>query len=253
MRLYRKLPIEHKLRLIIMACVSAALVLMCVAVLIYDQITFRQSMRNDLAVLAEMFGSSSTAALSFQDGRTADELLSGLKAKRAIVQAFLYTPDGRPFAGYYRDPHSRKPGPPALKAEAVWFDRDRLKLFRFIELEGQNIGAIYFESDLDELVMGLKRVAGIMVLILLVTFLLALGLSAKLQRTISGPIAHLAETVRNVSRERNYAARAARLTEDELGQLTDLFNEMLSEIERRDRELLGHRDHLCHQRCPGLF
>src|SRR5437879_5608638 len=186
MSLYRKLPIQLKLRLVIMACVSAALALMCVAVLIYDQITFRQSMRNDLAVLAEMFGSSSTAALSFQDNHAAEELLAGLKAKRAVVQAFLYTPDGSPFAGYYRGPDSRQPASPALKAEAVWFDRNRLKLFRFIELEGQNIGAIYFESDLDELDMRFKRVAVIMMLILMVTSLLALGLSSMLQRTISG-------------------------------------------------------------------
>src|SRR5207249_3552873 len=137
------------------------------------------------------------------------------------------TPDGSPFAGYYRGPDSRRPASPALKAEALWFDRNSLKLFRFIELEGQNVGAIYFESDLDELDMRFKRVAGIMLLILMVTSLLALGLSSMLQRTISRPIAHLAETVTSVSREKNYAARAARWTDDELGQLTDSFNEML--------------------------
>src|ERR1051326_2301302 len=241
---YRRLPIQQKLRLIIMVCVSAALALMCVAGVIYDQITFRQSMRNDLVVLAEMFGSSSTAALSFQDDRTAEELLSGLKAQGAVVQAFLYTPDGQPFAAYYRGAVTRNAAPRTLRMERVWFEQERLKLFHFIELDGQRIGAIYLESDLDELDVRLKRVAGIMLGILIITTLLALGLSSRLQRTISSPIAHLAETVRNVSREKNYAARAVRLTDDELGQLTDSFNEMLSEIERRDEELLEHRDRL---------
>src|ERR1041384_4532342 len=189
MGFYRKLPIQRKLRLIIMACVSAALVLMCVAALIYDQIAFRHTLRNDLAVLAEMIGSSSTAALTFEDDHTAEELLAGLRAKRAIVRAFLYTPEGAPFASYYRDAQAPRPVPPALQQNVVWFDRDTLRLFQFIEMGGQKIGAIYFESDLNELYIRLKRVGGIMVLILMVTTVLALGLSSMLQRAISRPIA----------------------------------------------------------------
>src|SRR5262249_6664146 len=81
----------------------------------------------------------------------------------------------------------------------------------------------------------LKSGAYIMLLIMAVTSVAALGLSSLLQRAISSPIAQLADTVRDVSHQKNYAARAVRLTDDELGQLTDSFNEMLSEIERRDK------------------
>jgi len=35
-----------------------------------------------------------------------------------------------------------------------------------------------------------------------------------------------------------------KVADDDLGQLTDVFNEMLSEIERRDEDLLRHRDRL---------
>src|SRR5580700_9428100 len=99
---YRNLPIRDKLRLIIMTTVSISLLLVCAAVLAYDDSANRQSMRNDLAVLAEMTGANSTAALSFGDARAAEELLSGLKAKRGVILAFLYSADGRPFAAYHR-------------------------------------------------------------------------------------------------------------------------------------------------------
>src|SRR4051794_8958957 len=98
MSFYRKLPIRHKLRLVIMACVNTALLLACTAGLTYDHINFRHSVCDNLAILAEIFGSSSTAALSFQDNRAAEELLSGLKANQSIVRAFLYLPDGTPLA-----------------------------------------------------------------------------------------------------------------------------------------------------------
>src|SRR6266404_2430379 len=98
--IYRQLPIKQKLRLIIMTSLSVALLLMCVAVLAYDRITWRQAMQDDLGVIAEMFGSSSTAALSFGDAKAAHELLSGLKSKHPIVTACLCTADGKLFATY---------------------------------------------------------------------------------------------------------------------------------------------------------
>ena len=64
---YRDLSISHKLRLVIMFTVSAALILACTAVLVYDWLAARDSMRNDLMVEAAMFSTNSTAALSFKD------------------------------------------------------------------------------------------------------------------------------------------------------------------------------------------
>src|SRR5580698_2035441 len=52
---YGNLPLKHKLRLIIMSVVTAALVFDSAAVLAYDQIESRSKMRSDLRVLAEIF------------------------------------------------------------------------------------------------------------------------------------------------------------------------------------------------------
>ena len=43
---YRNLPIKYKLRMVTMLTVIAALILACTAVLVYDQLTARESMRN---------------------------------------------------------------------------------------------------------------------------------------------------------------------------------------------------------------
>src|SRR5580698_8749860 len=47
-----------------------------------------------------------------------------------------------------------------------------------------------------------------------------------------------------VSHRKNYAVRAVKEADDDLGQLIDTFNEMLSEIELRDAELYNYRDQL---------
>ena len=240
---YRNLPIKHKLRLVIMATVSCALMLACAAVVVYDQIAARESMRNDLDVLAEIFSANSTAALSFNDRPAAEELLSTLRAKQHITSAFLYRADGTAFASYHRPGASGEMVLPS-SGDRTWFEGDRLTVFKSVLLNGQKTGSVCLTSDLEELHARLLRFAGIVLGILTGTVLLALLLSSRLQRIILRPIVHLAEVARLVSSEKAYGLRAVKHADDDLGQLTDIFNQMLTEIERRDEELTGHRDRL---------
>jgi hypothetical protein len=89
--IYRNLSVRHKLRLIVMATVTAALLCACAAVLVYLRIAAREGMRNDLEVMAQMLGANSTAALSFEDEKVGAEILSSLRVKRQIVAARILT------------------------------------------------------------------------------------------------------------------------------------------------------------------
>ena len=241
---YRNLPINYKLRIVIMFTVSVALILACSAVLAYDQLAARNSMRSELGVLADIFSANSTAALSFKDPVAANELLSTLEANRSILVALIYSADGKPFASYYRAHEPIRSAPRALRGDGSWFEGDRLVLRRSVVFAGQTIGTVYVESDLKELGARLRRFAGIILAILVGASFLALILSSKLQGIIFKPIAHLAQVAETVSHGKDYATRAVKSADDDLGQLTDTFNEMLSEIERRDLALRGYQDSL---------
>ncbi len=238
---YRNLAVKHKLRLIILFAVVAALVPAFIAVVSYDQIAARRDMRNDLDVLAEMVGSNSTAAVTFGDKRAAEELLSGLKAKKHIVAAMIFSEDGQPFASYRRQGPAGAPLPVRRSSESR-FEGDRLIVYRDIRMAGQTAGVIYLESDLTELHQRLTRFAWTVFLILAASSALAMSLSSKLQRAVSGPIAHLAGVAKRVSGQKNYTVRAVKQSDDDLGQLIDSFNGMLAEIEARDEELLNRGD-----------
>ncbi len=237
-RSYRNLQVKRKLQLIIMFTVAAALMLACVAILAYDQYASAQEMQRDLGILAEIFASNSTAALSFGDQEAAAEILSGLKAKPHIITAVIYGPDGNPFATYFRNGTPRTAAPP-MRPDAAWFEIGRFKLFRSILLNRQIIGAVYLESDVGELRARLGRFAWMLLAILLATFFFAYALSSRLQRIVSEPIAHIAATAKIVSLDKNYSVRALKQADDDLGQLTDTFNEMLSQIEQ-NRHSLEH-------------
>jgi signal transduction histidine kinase len=243
---YRNLNVRLKLRLIVMATVTAALLCACAAVIVYDRMAARESMRNDLEVMAEMLGANSTAALSFEDSRVGEEILSTLRVKRQIVAARLLTAGGRSLAAYRRV--SAPPSAmPAGTADGVWFEPRRLIAFKSVTLSGARLGTVYLESDLEQLDTTLHRFAWIVAAILLGAWLLGLSLASRLQGMILNPIAHLGRAARIVSKEKKYSTRAVKVSDDDLGQLTDVFNEMLSEIEHRDEELLGHQDRLEHE------
>jgi signal transduction histidine kinase/CheY-like chemotaxis protein len=237
-RSYRNLPVKRKLQLIIMFTVAAALMLACTAILAYGQYSGAQDLRHDLGILAEIFASNSTAALTFGDQKAAAEILSGLRVKSHIVTAVIYGADGTPFATYFRDGTPRT-GAPRMQPDAAWFEIGRLKLFQTIVLNRQTIGAVYIESDVGELTARLGRFAWILLAIQMTTFFLAYALSSRLQRIVSEPIAHIAATAKIVSVDKKYSVRAVKQADDDLGLLTDTFNEMLSEIER-NRDGLEH-------------
>ncbi len=168
----------------------------------------------------------------------------GLRAKRSIVTAAIYSADGQVFASYRRDPASPAPASFPSNRDGGSFQDGRLYIFQRIVLQQQLIGSIYLESDLGEVYSKLREFVLIVILTLIVALLLAFILSAKLQTAISQPIARLAEAAKAVSEDKDFSVRAAKTANDELGQLTDTFNGMLAEIQEKDRQLLSHRDRL---------
>ena len=239
-----KLSIKHKLQTVIMLTVGLALFLSGAGVLTYEYAGLRKSLRDDVTTLAEMIGANSTAALSFNDQTSAGELLRGLHVHPHILAASIYAPDGSMLASYVRAGSIGSVPPTSPKPADGFFKDGLLYLTRNVVLDGQVVGAVYLESDLSETHLRLAEFIGIIAATLITAGLAAYLLAARLQRVISEPVLHLAHTARTVTLEKNYALRATRQTDDELGLLIDGFNEMLSEIQQRDIALERHRDSL---------
>src|SRR5437588_9965192 len=162
---YRNLPIKYKLHLLTLITAFAALTFAVGTVLAYYYVV-RDSTRNDLTVLAEIFGANSTAALSFNDPKAAEELLSGLAAKRSILSAYLYTPDGKVFSRYRRGAEPSDAPLARSGDDESWFENGHIKIYRRIRLGSQPVGAIYLESDLGEFYAQVKQFSGIVLIIL---------------------------------------------------------------------------------------
>lgn len=244
MRTFGDLSIKRKLTLIMMLTGVVALVLSCASFIAYDQVFSRRAMAQELTSLAEIISSNSTAAVTFNDAESATETLAALSARPHITSACIYTSEAKPLAQFVRSDQPSGFVPPHPQTDGHHTANDRLKLFRSIILDGEVVGFLYLESDLEELHSRLERYSWILGIILLASSLLTFLLASRLQSLISKPIVGLARTARVISADRNYSLRATKLGNDEVGLLIDDFNQMLGQIQFRDQQLEQHRNNL---------
>ena len=239
----RDIPIQRKLTLVILLTSSFALLLMGSALITYELVTFRRTLAVNIGVLAQIIGSNSTAALAFDDKKNAQEILSALAAERQIVSAAIYDNDGALFASFPEGrPRSDFPLQPGHDGHA--FEQRSLLMFQPILQEGKRLGTIFLRADLGEMYSRLSVYGTLLALVGGCSFLGALLLSRILQRRISSPILALAEVATAVSERQDYSVRAIRHGNDELGQLTAAFNQMLTRIGESNAALAGSEERL---------
>jgi signal transduction histidine kinase/CheY-like chemotaxis protein len=247
---FRNLSLARKLTALGMASAAAALLVGGAVSLTFDLVTEAADERREIATIAEVTSINSAAAVTFADGAAATETLSALRANRHIIAAAIQLADGRILARYDRDagtPARIRPAVPAAMSEATAFDWHNLVLGvnRPIELaHGEVIALLQVESDITELWLRAEEYAAVLLCVTTVGALVSFMLSRRLQRVISGPLLKLTAVIRAVTQDQRFEARAEKAGNDEIGELIDGFNEMLGEIQERDRRLLGHQEEL---------
>jgi PAS domain S-box-containing protein len=232
----RHFSIKKRVRAVILFASVVVLLVTAAAFVIYEALSFRVRLVRSLSTLADVIADNSVGALAFDNRPVAEEILFALRAEPDIEAAALYNHEGKLFATY----------PPSLPADRFpaqigkfgheFTDRG-VVLFQTVTQEQKPIGTLYLRSSLRGLYQQFWRYAAIVGAVLLASLGAALALSQILQRRISDPILALTETVRSVSQHSDYSVRAPKLTEDELGILTDAFNRMLAEIHDNQQRL----------------
>jgi signal transduction histidine kinase/CheY-like chemotaxis protein len=117
-------------------------------------------------------------------------------------------------------------------------------LWQPIDVDGGRLGTVYLEGSLAQSNDRLLGYAAVLGAALFGSALVSFALARKLQGVISKPLEELTRVTRTVSHGRDYSLRAAVRSDDEIGYLVDAFNQMLEQIQARDRELALHRDNL---------
>jgi signal transduction histidine kinase len=232
---FRDLSVRHKQLLAAVAVVVTALAVVISAFIAATFGYMRASAESELATQAAIVADSIAPAIAFDDEPTAADSLAALATRPTIDFACIYSRTGHVFARYVRDAAAFQCPAAAAAGRAVTLSH--LTLEREIRERGAHVGTVVIQRNLTDVYDTVR----FQILVTIVA--LALGIAAAaivalpLHRSIATPIIHLASTAREVSERGDYSIRARKQGNDEVGQLVDTFNQMLTDIGQRDRDL----------------
>ena len=235
-QLIRNTSLSKKLMFIITLVSSFSIVLASLIYFSSEYVSKKNTMVNNLEIIAKIVGDNNSAAILFNDPGSTEESLKFLRKDPNITKAVIYNRSGEVFGVYHRD--SVKIDFQQLRGEGFLFTEKYLEVFTLLFLDDENIGAVYIQSDLAELNQLLKESLETLLIGLSAAIVISILLSIWLQKLISQPILRLAKVSEEVSKTKDYSLRIEKESNDEIGTLMDDFNQMLEQIEKQNTALL---------------
>ena len=231
----------------LIAVLAAGLTLTAVALL-----ALRVYSDQNLRLVARSMSYTVEGAVVFGDALVAKEALALIGVNEDIDQAQVSDKAGKVLARWERGEHGTRYY--IERALTGWMLPDSLTFP--VMRNDQAIGSItlvpHSRSLLPFLLSGLSCLLACLVLSLVV----AVRLSRRMETEITSPLRHLAETAHRVRRERSFELRVPPANIAELNQISDDFNALLDELEawqshlQKEHASLSHRAN--HDSLTGL-
>ena len=246
--MFKANTIAAKLTRMNLLVTGVALVLACLAFLAYDFYSYRANLIQNLFAAAQIAGTNSITALMFDDPQSAETTLSGLRNSPDVLSAAIVDPTGKVFAEYRREDVKQPLVPLSMNphtSREQWTRGSQVLVGYRIEFSGNAEGTVYILAQFHELGRRLRQYGLIVLVIFLLSSGAALLATTVFRRLVAQPITALAATARVISREKDFSLRAVKTAnEDEITTLVEAFNDMLQEIQLRDKALLEARESL---------
>jgi two-component system, sensor histidine kinase len=245
MRKWARRSVRNKVMAVVLATTFAALMLAGIAMVIYELRTYERLRAGEIGNLANILARVCAPALAFDDPKVANENLDLLKTRPMISAAAIYKPNGRVFAVYPANSNSLLiPATPERQGYRI--EGNQLLLFQPIVENKETIGTLYLQG-LYEPLERLKDYLTILGSVMVACMALAYVISAWLQGTVTRPLLDITAATRHVRERRDFSSKASRSTDDEIGELVDAFNEMVTEVGERTHALEQSNRSLQHE------
>jgi len=244
----KDMSLKRKIVIIAMVSTSLSLLAACLVLVLNEWITFPKVMERNLSGLARIVGDNSTAALSFNDDKTAREVLATLGSNPHILSAYLYDGKNRLVAQYRSEGEGAVVGPPGVRPSGVWVTPDKVALYHDIRSGQERVGTLYLESDMGEMKARLHGYTLVMLLALAFSVLVSLVVASQLQRRVTEPLMQVVEKLKDIaSGEGDLSKRLQVTAKDEIGEVAEAFNTYVEKLQSVDEMKLGLISVVSHQ------
>ncbi|MEE4211099.1 MAG: response regulator [Parvularcula sp.] len=247
------LPLYWKVTFAIMTATVVVLMTSYAGFVVMETATFRRELIKDRQGFAEVTASNVGAALLFGDSATIEKNLSNLQGVSDINAAYVLGPKGRVRGEFISKSVPRGIIPPPVElpiGRTLGASLDGAFAVQTpILVDGEQIGALQVHISSDRMQARMERYRQLGLAVLLFALAVSWIVARMVASFVTEPIARLSEAMTHVRQSRDYERRVIARSKDELGQLAENFNEMLSEIAQRDATL----EHTVKERTEQLF
>ena len=244
------LSISSKLILLSLATSLMGLLAAIAAIAAYDQYSLHAVLSEEFGVMSKVIADHSSAAVVFDDSTVAQNNLNALQYREGVLLGCMYRNHSNEssesaekltapilFAHFQSVAEQSCPAVTVTTAQQIYFNNRYLEILQPIAVDGGPVGVLFLRVSLDAINAQLQHKLLAMIPVVLFAVSIAVLIGILLSRHISHPLLMLGKTAALVASDDNYAIRADKFSDDEVGQVVDSFNHMLAVIEHEDARL----------------
>lgn len=240
-------PIGKKILLAIMLTTACALVL---ALTSFGFLEYIEQKRSSVRVnqnIGSVAAQAIEGSIAFSDEASAREILKSFSSVPDLVVIRVLASNGEVFASYESERESHQgivrslavsgPDTSFTVVEEPILSADGVLTFTPILIGGDYAGSVQLFTTWEFVYKSIVNLALGSFAISFAVLLMAYYFARKLRRTIASPLSELSQKMTAISTKGNYSLRAKVYYNDELGLVAESFNNMLGNIEERDKKL----------------
>jgi diguanylate cyclase (GGDEF)-like protein/PAS domain S-box-containing protein len=200
----------------------------------------KQDLNKKISVVGQVIAEGSTEGLTLRDNKLLRSNLASLSADNSVVKSCFYDEEKVLVASY--ETQNNLKGCPQMLRTLKANKSSYVERYFPIELDNRVMGTLYLAYHDGDIINRVKHISFFAIGILFSTIFITLLLATRLQRIVTSPLRLLADTISSIIQRNDFSIRANKHHDDELGQLVDIFNELLSKIENEHRLLKGSEE-----------
>jgi signal transduction histidine kinase/DNA-binding response OmpR family regulator len=236
--------LKFRLMFTMMALVLLTILIITMSIVSNQRQAIEAQARQELTALGRLLVTNSLSSLLFNDEESARQTLLSLQVRPDINRAVIFDENARRFAEF-QDQTVQTQIDPAWINTVLQQDRPQLvrenkaglHLVLPMISHGELIGALYLLDDRTSLNTQMTAFYRVVTITVVIAFFASLLAMLWLISLFIMPVNQLLETIRDITLHKDYRRRAPAASTLEFNQLTDSFNQMISEIEHRGEQL----------------
>lgn len=257
MQFFKRLSIQDKLKSVFILNTLCALLFIVVTFGVYHWVDDESDFIKMLSLNSEALGINASKILAENDIESGEKILQAFSSKLDISSIIILDNENKIFSAYYNNEKIKK-----KLSKINWQSADSIEQHlhhnsekpeitkygfhskQIIFYDGNVVGSLHVFMNHQPFLKYVYEYLLLCSIFLLVSSILTLFISSRIQRVFTTPIIELKNSIKKITSSKDYSVKVPVLQQDELGELSAEFNKMIGEIDDREKRIVADQHKL---------